>query len=74
MDIFLQLLFVSYTFSYAEKERTLTQSETVVESDLQENTEYCQMVYWYPNARKLLQDANCDIESTERAIQKVKRG
>lgn len=74
MDIFLQLLLASYTFSYAEKERTLTQSETAIEFDLQENTEYCQMVYWYPNARKLLENANCDIESTEREIQKVKRG
>ena len=52
------------TYSYIQQELTI----------LPENTEYCQTVYWYPNALELLKEAGCDLEITENEIKKAKRG
>lgn len=72
--MFLALFFTSKT-SYIEPVLPVQVSSVVVQEErIPENTEYCQTVYWYPNALELLEEARCDVESTEREIYKAKRG
>ncbi len=74
----LELLFALFFPSYASYSNSVSQNKSyasVVYEELPpENTEYCQTVYWYPNALELMNDAWCDLESTEREIKKAKRG
>ena len=75
MDIFLLLFLWYYTHQnslYTFQENTYI--STHQEIPIPENTEYCQSVYWYPNALELLQKARCDTDSTTRKIHKAKKG
>lgn len=73
-EMFLSLLFPSQA-SYIEPVLKDQLSAVIIQEELiPENTEYCQTVYWYPNALELLEEARCDIESTESEIRKAKRG
>ena len=74
LEMLLSLLFTSQS-SYLDPFSKYQILPVVVQEErIPENTEYCQTVYWYPNALELLEEARCDVESTEREIKKAKRG
>ena len=74
LELFLALFFPKH-ISHQESHFATQSMQVVVEEEyIPENTEYCQTVYWYPNALELMNKAWCDFESTEREIRRAKRG
>ena len=74
IEAFLALFFPAY-LSHQEDSVEIQPTQVVLEEEyIPENTEYCQTVYWYPNALKLMDEAGCDFETTEREIRRAKRG
>ncbi|MCH8518499.1 hypothetical protein LAT59_01940 [Candidatus Gracilibacteria bacterium] len=74
IELFLALFFPSHTSHLELALQDEVVSTVLQEEVIPENTEYCQTVYWYPNALELLDEAGCDIKSTESEIRKAKRG
>ncbi len=74
IEMFLALFFTSQTPNIEPLVKEQSSPVIVQQELLLENTEYCQTVYWYPNAQELMDEAWCDLESTEREIKKAKIG
>jgi hypothetical protein len=74
IELFLALFFPDHSFHQDSFVESQTPQVVIEEAYIPENTEYCQTVYWYPNAQELMDEAGCNFENTEREIRKAKRG